>query len=232
MNHKKDWLAQQAKASPHKLALAHAKEHWTYAELDMQVENAADHLDKLGLFTGSHVAVLLSNSPEFVIMIHALSRLGMVLVPINIRLTSLEISSQLVQSDCTSLVFDSATEGLLADINLPDLKFISVENISGGIQDHRRAPVQFDQNNVQSIVFTSGTTGMPKGAVLSFTNHYQSANASAYRLGILPEDRWLLCMPLYHIGGMAIVLRAAIYGIAVILQNRFEEENVLKVMNG
>ena len=67
------------------------------------------------------------------------------------------------------------------------------------------------------ILFTSGTTGKPKGAVLTWGNIFWSATASAFRLGVLPSDRWLLTLPLYHIGGLAILFRSALYGTAVVL---------------
>src|SRR5690606_17854330 len=69
-----------------------------------------------------------------------------------------------------------------------------------------------DPDEVHSIVYTSGTTGSPKGAMLTFGNILASATASAFNLGVLAGDRWLACMPLFHVGGMAIVLRSAIYG--------------------
>ncbi|MCO5354041.1 MAG: AMP-binding protein [Bryobacteraceae bacterium] len=74
----------------------------------------------------------------------------------------------------------------------------------------------------QAIVFTSGTTGRPKGVVLTFGNHFWSATASAYRLGVLPHDRWLSCLPLYHVGGLAVVFRSCLYGTAMVLHDRFD----------
>ncbi len=70
---------------------------------------------------------------------------------------------------------------------------------------------------MQSIVFTSGTTGKPKGAQITFGNLYASALASAERLGASPDDRWLCPLPFYHVGGLSILFRSAIYGSAVVL---------------
>jgi O-succinylbenzoic acid--CoA ligase len=82
----------------------------------------------------------------------------------------------------------------------------------------------------QAILFTSGTSGQAKGVRLSLGNHLASAAGSAQRLGTLPGDRWLLCMPLFHVGGLAIVLRAAIQGMCVVLEPRFEPEAVLETL--
>lgn len=83
-----------------------------------------------------------------------------------------------------------------------------------------------DLNAMQAIVFTSGTTGHPKGAMLTYANHFWSATASAYRLGHWPEDRWLLALPLYHVGGMSVVLRCCLYGTAVVLLPQFDAQAV------
>ncbi|MDD2923252.1 MAG: AMP-binding protein, partial [Anaerolineales bacterium] len=87
-----------------------------------------------------------------------------------------------------------------------------------------RSPLRLD--SVQGIFFTSGTTGFPKGAMLTFDNFRASATASAERLGVDPRDRWLLTMPLYHIGGMSIIFRAAIYGIEIVLHSGFDVDRV------
>ncbi|MGH2388932.1 MAG: AMP-binding protein, partial [Chloroflexota bacterium] len=68
----------------------------------------------------------------------------------------------------------------------------------------------------QCIMFTSGTTGRAKGVLLSYGNHWWSAMASALNLGLRADDRWLVCLPLFHVGGLAMLLRAAIYGIPVV----------------
>jgi O-succinylbenzoic acid--CoA ligase len=85
---------------------------------------------------------------------------------------------------------------------------------------------EFDLGAPHSIIYTSGTTGRPKGAILTYGNHYWSAIASALNLGTLPDDRWLACLPLFHVGGLAILLRGVIYGIAVVLHERFEPDRV------
>ncbi|MCA9997247.1 MAG: o-succinylbenzoate--CoA ligase, partial [Anaerolineales bacterium] len=77
-------------------------------------------------------------------------------------------------------------------------------------------------SGLQSLVFTSGTTGRPKAAMLTYDNHLWSANASAYRLGLDVHDRWLCCLPLFHVGGLAILFRSCLYGTAVILHPKFD----------
>ncbi len=88
------------------------------------------------------------------------------------------------------------------------------------------SPAESGLNQIQVILFTSGTTGRPKAAMVSYSNHFYSAVGSAFRLGVLPTDRWLACMPLYHVGGLAIILRACLYGTAVVLHAGFDVNQV------
>jgi O-succinylbenzoic acid--CoA ligase len=77
-----------------------------------------------------------------------------------------------------------------------------------------------------SIVYTSGTTGRPKGAILTYGNHWSSAVASALNLGLLPNDTWLACLPLFHVGGLSILLRSVICGMTALVQPRFDATEV------
>ena len=77
-----------------------------------------------------------------------------------------------------------------------------------------------------AIIYTSGTTGRPKGAMLTTANFWWSAIGSALNLGTLADDRWLACLPLFHVGGLSIILRAAIYGITAVVHDGFDEHAV------
>ncbi len=78
---------------------------------------------------------------------------------------------------------------------------------------------------VHSVIHTSGTAGEPKAVELTYANHLWSALGSGARIGVDPSDRWLCCLPLHHVGGLAIVLRSAIYGTAVVLET-FDAERI------
>ncbi|USZ68468.1 o-succinylbenzoate--CoA ligase [Halorussus salilacus] len=84
------------------------------------------------------------------------------------------------------------------------------------------APAEWSRSDTQAMLFTSGTTGDPKAVELSMGNFLASATASAFRLGATPDDRWLLCLSMYHMGGLSVVLRSALYGATVVLQEGFD----------
>jgi O-succinylbenzoic acid--CoA ligase len=78
----------------------------------------------------------------------------------------------------------------------------------------------------RTVILTSGTTGEPKPVYLTAANHEASAIASAWNLGVSPDDRWLCCLPLWHVGGLAIPIRSAIYGTTAVLHDGFDAARV------
>jgi O-succinylbenzoic acid--CoA ligase len=212
---------------------------WTYRQLNEAVAAMASQLTAAGVDTGSRVAALLPNRVEYVWLIHALARLGATLVPLNIRLTPEELRWQLDRAQCALLVCADTSEAQATALDGNRWRTISVDPpTQPGVKALRKFRVDMaaghhrplDLEAIQGLVFTSGTTGRPKGALLTFANQLWGAAASAYRLGTDPLDRWLVCMPLYHIGGIAIIFRCCLYGTAVILQSGFEPPAVIRAL--
>lgn len=222
-----DWLAASAQVHPNKIALMIQDQQWTYAELNRFVNAFSEKLHRHNVSQGQMVAVLMPNSLEYVCLIHALMRLQAVLVPLNTRLTTRELDWQLTHLNCNTVICSSETEiqaGELANrkiISVHATQFSTVPEMKSkqGLSDEM-------ENTLQAIVFTSGTTGNPKGVMLTAANFFWSAMASAFRLGTQPDDRWLCCMPLYHVGGLNIIYRCCLYGTTVVLQNGFDIESV------
>jgi len=99
-----------------------------------------------------------------------------------------------------------------------------------GLDGRSVDPVPLERDDTQLLMFTSGTSGEPKGVRLTVGNLVASATASAFRLGVLPSDRWLCCLPMYHMGGLAPVLRSALYGTPVVIQREFGGEPTARVL--
>ena len=221
-----DWLAARTQASPHALALIIGEHHWSYAELNDLVNAGAARLAAL-VQPGQHVGVLMPNSLAFVCLIHALARIGAVLVPLNLRLTNHELTWQLDHSNCALLVTADDMDERLSVLASQGRRLLGAQELFDPLNAGDNIPKSiFRLENPQAIVFTSGTTGRPKGAVLTFANHFWSATSSAFRLGMLKDDRWLSCLPLYHVGGLAVILRSCLYGTAVVLHDHFDEQAI------
>ncbi len=220
-----DRLRARCRATPQALALVFGTERWSYADLDGMAEQLARGLYAAGVRANDHVAALLPNNPTYVALIHALARLGAVLIPLNSRLSERELAWQMAWSEARFLVAETVDEGRGTNVDnrLSSLVYrLSVADLLATPADSSLPSVPLDLDATQAIVFTSGTTGQPKGAMLTFGNHFWGANASLYRLGLQTNDRWLSCLPLYHVGGLAVIFRSCLYGTAVVLHERFD----------
>lgn len=218
-----DWLTARAYASPDKLALIIMDKQWTYRQLDGLVNQMASYLTGKGVRPGDFVAVLLPNSLEYVCLVHALARLGAVLVPLNTRLTAAELQWQIEYAGCKLVLYAAETENKWLTVNSQRLMINDDWHNEQSISIYH---LPFTINHLQAVVFTSGTSGRPKGAMLTFANHFWSATASSYRLGIDPADRWLSVLPLYHVGGLAVIFRSCLYGTAVVLHHGFHLNSI------
>jgi o-succinylbenzoate---CoA ligase len=215
------WLQARTQTSPHALALIYGEERWDYAELNRRTNALAAHLTAQGVQAGDRVAVLLPNSPLYVCLIHAVARLGAVLVPLNGRLTHPELTWQIEQAACQWLVTNKELSIVNCQLLIVNEALLDTEVTPFTIHNS-----QFTIHNYQAILFTSGTSGKPKAVPLTFANHFYSAMSSAYRIGTLPHDLWLSCLPLYHVGGLAVIFRSCLYGTAVDLHPRFDLEAI------
>lgn len=229
-----DWLRLRAARTPNACALHIGDESWTFGELDVLVDRFGHALARHNINRGTHCALLLPNSLGYVVALLALARLGAVAVPLNSRLTASEVAWQLTKSGATSLVHGSSFKDL-ARRAAPDSVTLSLPEDTAGlvlwlssVESPRRAEASnHGVDSLQGIIFTSGTSGRPKGAMLTFANHYWSAIASADRIGVRDDDIWLSVLPLYHVGGQAILFRSVVYGTAMEVHSGFDTHTVL-----
>lgn len=227
-----DWLTRCAENYPEKLAVQCDQVQWSFAELDRQATRIARQLATLGVREDSRVALLAANGLPYVACVHALTRLGAILVPLNVRLTPQELCWQLGDVHASLLICDADYASLAYEITevVPQLPLATLATIS-----YRGETIvsELPENNVslrtlidlgapQAIIYTSGTTGLPKGAIITYGMQWWNAIGSALNLGHSPGDRWLACLPLFHIGGLSILMRSVIYGISVMVYKKFD----------
>jgi O-succinylbenzoic acid--CoA ligase len=236
-----DWLARRAAISPNQPALIAQNVRWTFAELDERANAIAVALANRGIQAADRIALLLGSSPEFVMVAHGAPRLGAVLVPLNLRLAVPELAWHLTDVGACLLIYDSpraATADTLQGM-APRLATIAIHDLvdgagsqnaitgvpSGSLSQRERGQggrQVIDLAVLHTIIYTSGTTGRPKGAMLTYGNHWWSAIGSVLNLGLHHDDSWLAVLPLFHVGGLAILIRSVVYGIPVVLHERFD----------
>ncbi|HMQ33687.1 MAG TPA: AMP-binding protein, partial [Chloroflexaceae bacterium] len=220
-----DWLARRAALHPQRPALIAEGGRWSFAELHAWAAAAAARLAGLGVAPGERVAILARNGAPYAAAVHAAPRAGAVLVPLNTRLAPAELAWQLADSGASLLLYDEAHVEVASGLAVP--RKASLEDLAAPASSFTPHPASFPLDAPHTIIYTSGTTGRPKGAVLTAGNHWWSATASALNLGLREDDLWLAALPLFHVGGLAILLRGAIYGIPVVLHERFDPHAAL-----
>ena len=198
-----DPVRENARARPDAAALVTPASVWTWRELDVRVAATAAQI------TGpeSPLAVRAETSPGLVVLVLAALRAGRLLVPISTRWTDAAVSDALDRLGLDSLLSDTEVEG----VETHPLR--SVLRKKGG----EAAPGPVDPSAPFTVVHTSGSTGTPKAAVHSVGNHVWSARGVAEALALRPDGRWLLDLPLYHVGGLGVVMRCAFTGAAMVL---------------
>ena len=232
-----DWLAYRAASTPERVALVAGGTTWSFAQLDTAATRIAQRLTALGVRKGDRIATLMHNGPGAAALPHAALRLGATVVPLNVRLSDPELAWMLEDAAPQLLLADERTLTRAAEVagtrpNLitatldRDVVVPGVRDDASGTEESAPLHLAHDLDAVLAIIYTSGTTGQPKGAMLTVGNFWWSAVGSALNLGTHADDRWLVCLPLFHVGGLSIVLRSAIYGIAAVVHDGFDADAV------
>lgn len=210
------WLWQRAAQTPEKLALVCGAERLRFADLAARAEHWAARLQAAGLERGDRLALRLRPGVDFAALLHAAWRIGAIAAPLNLRLAQAELQSHLARIAPRLILDGEALVGAPPD-SLPQAR------------DAAPGP-PLRPEAAALILFTSGASGFAKAACLSFGALEASARASAQRLQSRATDRWLACLPLFHVSGLSILLRSALDGSAVVLHEGFDAARVQRAL--
>lgn len=222
------WLNKQAYLAPQQIAIEKITgETITFLELKQKAQSFARKLATIGVKASDSIGILSTNQPEMIIIIHALSYLGAVSVLLNHRLTEQELSFQIEDADVSLLLMSDDLEGKYT-ITHPNLSIYSFSEMKNKGEQPIPLKEELDLNDPFTMMYTSGTTGKPKGAIHTYRNYWWSAMGSMLNLGLEAKDKWLACLPMFHIGGLSIFIRSVIYGIPVGFMEKFQVEEALQ----
>jgi o-succinylbenzoate---CoA ligase len=201
-----DWLSQRSQSAPDRVALVADGSEVTYAELEAEATWVARRLAAHGVRRGSIAALTMHPRREQVVLVHALMKVGAVLLPLGPRLSDAE-HAQIIAAEEAAV--DLVDPGQLTQTEA-DLPLLG----------------EHDMDDIAARVLTSGSSGPPHPVGLSYGNFLWSAVGSAFNIGVDPRDRWLCCLPLSHISGLGIVMRSVIYGTTAAIHDGFDVDRV------
>ena len=237
------WVKRWSVLHPHKTAIIFEGREISYLKLHQKVNQACCWLQSLGIEKGDRVAVMLNNCPEFLELYLACSRLGALFVPVNYRLAAPELDYTLTNSRPRLFVFGSAYVETVFSLNLNDRRpltlLASIPECanSGDVLDYHAgtkacegqrpfltesmAPATPEEPHV--IMYTSGTTGHPKGAVLSHRKTFFNCLNADIFFKLHFDDIMLIVLPLFHSGGLFIQASPVFYkGGTLIIHPSFD----------
>ncbi|RDI47844.1 fatty acid--CoA ligase family protein [Falsibacillus pallidus] len=246
-------LSETAAAHAAKPAYYFLDQATSYGELDGAVTKFASGLESLGVTKGDHIALLLGNSPHFIIAFYGAMRLGATVIPINPIYTQDEIGYILNNGDVKAVValdlmvpLVGKVEGLLPKVENyiicptkqdsaieeavaahPKMKSFSEVLETGALSFE--GP-ELDEDDVAVILYTSGTTGRPKGAMLTHKNLYSNARDTGSYLKMNEDDRVITTLPMFHVFCMTVVLNAPlISGATLLITPKFSPADIFRI---
>jgi fatty-acyl-CoA synthase len=237
-----DWIRKWSFITPGKIAIVDDGREFSYRELNERTNRVADYLLKRGINKGDRIAALSYNCHEFIEIYFAAAKIGAIFVPLNWRMAPDELTY--VLNDCTPVLLFFSGEFSDTCLQLKDRvehvkhyvtlgrePFSGAEKFEdiGSFPSTEPAGIQeteFEDPHI--ILYTSGTTGFPKGAILSIRKTFFNALNANIFFDLTPEDVFLVSRPLFHSGGLLIDSTPAFYrGATVIYKKRFGRQEFL-----
>ena len=249
-------VRQTALEQPEKHAYHFLGRDTTYGEFEQTVSRFAAGLQQLGVEKGDHVAFLLGNTPHFLISLYATMRIGATAIPVNPMYTQDEIAYILSNGDVKTVI---ALDLLLPLVEvgvkaLPQVESYIICETTDDVGEKFNAltssakektklfsqilastgetvdPMKVEEDDVAIILYTSGTTGYPKGAMLTHRNLYSNARDVGEYLSMTPEDRVIATLPVFHVFALTVVVNAPLLqGATVLLAPRFSPGEIYEL---
>ncbi|MCP1145845.1 fatty acid--CoA ligase family protein [Lysinibacillus endophyticus] len=249
-------VRQTAIEQPGKVAYHFLGRDTSYGEFEQQVSLFASALQDLGVEKGDHVAFLLGNSPHFLISLYATMRIGATAIPVNPMYTPDEISYIIQNGDVKLVIaldmllplvelgvkaFSQVDKYIICE-TMPDIKE-KLASLSDAAKDKVQLfskllsstttivdPMPLNDEDVAIILYTSGTTGYPKGAMLTHRNLYSNARDVSEYLTINTDDRVIATLPVFHVFALTVVVNAPLLkGATVLLAPRFSPQEIYEL---
>ncbi len=228
------FFERQVEKNPDKVYLYFQDQTMTYRELDQKANQVANGFLEIGIRKGDRVCLLLPNSPEFLYVWFGLNKIGAILVPIHLSLKEGEVAYIVNHSEAKAIIAGSLHDDLIQKVKRECKEVSNIIMIGGPVsgsihydswfmgQRSVLDPVDIAEDQDAVYVYTSGTTGGPKGVMLSHRTYVLTGQSYAHMAGIEPEDRLMTANPLFHINAQAYsVMGSLAAGASLVLIEKF-----------
>ena len=221
-----NWLQTQAVQNPQKLFIQEDVYTYSYMDVAEMVRAHSQVLLQEGIKPYDRILIYLPGGIQMAEIILTCFEIGAIANPISTKLTKSERDSIIEKIKPHLIITSREYNSDLASYSLPLVYAEDLPNSSSGFKN------EYEKNldDVCTIILTSGTTGIPKAVQLRYSNFESSCANWNNFLKFKPEDQFLCCLPLHHIGGLAVLLRALINGFSVNLVTKFQAEIVLRTI--
>jgi fatty-acyl-CoA synthase len=242
-----DWIKKWSFLQPNKRALIFEEHPFTYQEVNLRTNQLSHFLLELGIQKGDRVSVLLYNCHQYIETFFALSKIGAILVPLNWRLAGPELEFIIKDSGSRILIFDTefveVVASLRLNLNLSNGNYISVGSpCPDWAKDYEKCllenpvhephlEVSIGDEDPHILMYTSGTTGIPKGAILSHRKTFFNALNADIFYNLTSKDIMIVSRPMFHSGGLLVEAAPVLYkGGSLILKKRFRPNEILETI--
>ncbi|WP_109247038.1 class I adenylate-forming enzyme family protein [Klebsiella pneumoniae] len=225
-------LSRSAARSPDALALAFEDRRYLYRDFHLRVQRAMAQLDRgWSLRKGDRILLAWGNHPAFCEVLFAALGLGIEVVPFSTKLKQAESEALVGHIAPRVVLFDATVQDWLK--NTPDARAVSLSEWQALClpEPLTRPPVPVNRDDTAVMMFTSGTTGEPKGAIITHNNLLCAIDAYTQKLNLTAADSTILAVPIYHITGLSALLALFIsLGASIWLQHRFNAPQVITTL--
>jgi len=235
------FLAKRAKLDPHRAGLIFEGRELTFKAWNERANRAAHGFASLGIRPGDRVGVLMANSPEFLECFFGLAKIGAIVVPLNWRLTPPELAYIANDAGIVALAYGAEYAQTVAALRgkIPAASYVVVGDAPGGDRSYAVLTASMPDSEPDAagagtdplvIMFTSGTTGKPKGAVLTHDNLFYDSCTVTMSTDWRWGDRVLIALPLFHIGALIDVVIDVHIGSTTVLMKAFDPVGFLRAL--
>jgi malonyl-CoA/methylmalonyl-CoA synthetase len=205
---------------------------WTFAEIEDAAGRLAARLAELGVGPGERVLVQTDKSVETLILYIAILRAGAIHLPLNTDYTEAELAYFVADAEPVLAVCRDQSVALFDRIGA-GASVTTLRSLFGELTDQSLPPVPGKADDVAAILYTSGTTGKPKGAMLTHANLVSNGETLVELWRFTPEDRLIHALPIFHVHGLFVAVHCALFsGATMLFMARFDSAAVIRAMNG